>query len=77
MSEIEKWKLDPKPKYMHFDQENDLLTQISLGNVNINQFHNEFCQKELRRQITNSRDVVRLAKISVKHDLIALCYEED
>lgn len=40
MSEVEKWKLDPKPMYMYFDEENDLLTQVSLGTVNINQFHN-------------------------------------
>lgn len=40
MSEIAKWNLDPKPKFMFFDSENDLLTQVSHGNIYVNLFSN-------------------------------------
>lgn len=40
MSELTKWSLNPKPKYMFFDSENDLLTQVSQGNIYVNLFNN-------------------------------------
>ena len=45
MSEVTKWKLNPNPTTMHYDEENELMTQVSLGDIYISQYQDEYCQK--------------------------------
>ena len=44
MTELTTWKLDPKPFHMHYDAENELITQVSLGDVNICQYEDSQCR---------------------------------
>lgn len=43
MSEIKTWKLDPKPVFMHYDDDNELITQASLGTITVYQYDDFSC----------------------------------
>lgn len=49
-----------------------------MGNISINLFNNEYCQKEVRRTISNKQGSdIRIFHVSVAHDLLLVGYRED
>jgi hypothetical protein len=53
MTQVQSFNFEPQPYGMFFDDDNDILVQVSLGNVYIHQFRDEDTTLVMRRKITH------------------------